>query len=713
MARLETELRIARDRQTATSEILRVISQSPTDVQPVFDAIVLAAVRLLGCDSAFILLCDATTVWPVAEAGPEGPRQIGVGPAPIDPDATFPSRAIIIRKNLHVPDWSAIELPEYERRVRELRGFNSAFYLPLLRDGECIGLLGFASNRTNSFGDSHIALAESFRDQALIAIVNTRQFNETKEALERQTATAEILKVIASSPSDVQPVFEAIAARSKRLVNALSTTVFGIVDGMMHLTAFTPINPEADATLRATFPAPLADFSWGESIRRGEIYRVTDAESESEGLRDLARKRGWRSCLCVPLLRDGKPIGMIGPTRAEPGPFADHDVQLLQTFADQAVIAIENVRLFNETTEALERQTATAEILKVIASSPSDVQPVYDAIVASANRLIGGHSAVVYRFVDGVGHLAAFTPLGPAADAALKATFPQLIADVYFFQSAQAGEVLQVSDTEAHGNEWQKKIARARGFRSVLFAPLISKDASIGVIATNRRNPGPFSAHHVQLLRTFADQAVIAIENVRLFNETQETLERQTATADILKVIASSPSDVQPVFAAIAERSNRLIEGLSTAVYSIVDDTMHLMAFTRSSPEADAALQASFPRPLSEAIWGEQIRKGEIVEIPDANAEWSEAPGLRDLPRLRGFRSLLFVPLLRDGNTIGIISVTRRETGTFAPHHVQLLQTFADQAVIAIGNVRLFDEVQARTNELPPRSTTCAPRRTG
>ena len=183
-------------------------------------------------------------------------------------------------------------------------------------------------------------------------------------------------------------------------------------------------------------------------------------------------------------------------------------------------------------------------------------------------------------------------------------------------------------------------------------------------------------------------------------NETQEALERQTATADILKVIASSPSDVQPVFAAIAERSNRLIEGLSTAVYSIVDDTMHLMAFTRISPEADAALQASFPRPLSEAAWGDQIRRGEIVEIPDAEAELAEQPGMRDMMRLRGFRSLLFVPLTRDGVTIGIISVTRRETGTFAPHHVQLLQTFADQAVIAIGNVRLFDEVQAKTRDL-------------
>jgi signal transduction histidine kinase len=188
--------------------------------------------------------------------------------------------------------------------------------------------------------------------------------SERDEALERQTATADILKVIASSPDDVQPVFQAIADRSNRLVNALSTTVFRVVDGMMHLRAFTPRTPEADATLQATFPAPLSTFSWGESIRRGEIYRVIDTEHEPEGLRALARLRGWRSCLCVPLLRDGKLIGMIGPTRAEPGPFADHHVQLLQTFADQAVIAISNVGLFNEVQERTRELSASLDDLR-------------------------------------------------------------------------------------------------------------------------------------------------------------------------------------------------------------------------------------------------------------------------------------------------------------------------------------------------------------
>jgi two-component system, NtrC family, sensor kinase len=349
VARLTRELGEALQRQAATADILKVIASSPTDTQPVFEAIVLTAVRLLRSDMSFVMLCDPPAFWVAAAATPEGLfDELTLIKEPIDPSANFPSRAIVEKRAHYLPDWSLIDLPEHERHIHETVGVNSALYLPLMREGECIGLLTLGGKQANIFGESEIALAESFRDQALIAIENTRLFNETKEALERQTATADILKVIASSPSDVQPVFEAIAERSKRLVDALSTTVFRLEDGVMHLRAFTPTTPEADATLKAMFPAPLSNFSWSEAIGNGEIYRVVDTEFEIEGLRELARLRGYRSMLFVPLLRDRKPTGMIAVTRIEPGPFVEHHVQLLQTFADQAVIAIENVRLFDE-----------------------------------------------------------------------------------------------------------------------------------------------------------------------------------------------------------------------------------------------------------------------------------------------------------------------------------------------------------------------------
>src|SRR3984893_6874203 len=619
-ARLFNETRAALARQTASSDILRVISQSPTDVQPVFDAIVLTAARLLRCGT-FILNHDGASYWNAAQASPQGPWPI-LAPekVAIDPDANFPSRAVVSKKNLHVPDWSSIDLPDYERRIREIYGINSALYLPLLREGECIGVLGMVREQAGNFGESEIALAESFRDQALIAIENTRLFNETREALERQTATADILKVIASSPSNVQPVFDAIATSAKRLIGGYSAAVFRFVDDLGHLAAFTPTRPAADEVWKASFPRRLSDFLPFEWVRGGEAAQIPDTEALPD-VRDLGGLRGFRSVLVTPLMSSGVVIGLVSVTRLEPGSFADHHVQLLQTFADQAVIAIENTRLFNETKEALERQTATADILKVIASSPSDVQPVFEAIAESAKRLLGSFSTTVLRFVGDELHLVAYTPTNPAADEALKSSFPRLLAEFPTFALVRDGKTVQFADTEHESvPAANRELGRLRGFRSVLFTPLMHQGRPIGMISLTRAEPGRFADHHVQLLQTFADQAVIAIENTRLFNETKEALERQTATADILKVIASSPSDAQPVFEAIAASANRLIGGFSSTVFRFIDGIAHLMAFTPTNPAADELLKATFPLHVAAFAPFRTAQAGEFTRIPDTEA---------------------------------------------------------------------------------------------
>jgi two-component system, NtrC family, sensor kinase len=407
--------------------------------------------------------------------------------------------------------------------------------------------------------------------------------------------------------------------------------------------------------------------------------------------------------LSVPLLRGDESIGAILLRRTEVRPFTEKQVDLLSTFADQAVIAIQNARMFNETREALEQQKASADILNVISNSVAETQPVFDEILRSVARLFGSQENFIFLVgEDGLLHVGGGS--GPRVGQ-VRGLFPTPLEGTVSQVAIRERRLVSSADVF---NDPELPLAAREGYRrlgenyAMVVAPMLWEDRAIGTIMVARTSMTPFSEKECTLLRTFADQAVIAIQNAGLFKETNEALERQTATAEILKVIASSPSDVQPVFEAIAERSNRLIEGLSTAVYSIVDDAMHLMAFTRTNPEADAALQASFPRPLSARSWGERSRNGEIVQIPDVEAtvEWAEQPVLRKMARLRGFRGVLFVPLLRDGTTIGLISVTRAEPGTFAAHHVQLLQTFADQAVIAIGNVQLFDEVRARTKEL-------------
>jgi GAF domain-containing protein len=693
-ARLFNETQEALERQTATADILKVIASSPSDVQPVFDAIASSSKQLIGGFSATVFRFVDGIVNLVAYT-------------PVSPAADEVLKASFPRPTANLPFFElakggrVIQEADSEtnpdaglRDLARARGFRSSLFSPLMSKGTPIGLIVVTRKEPGVFAAHHVQLIETFADQAVIAIENTRLFSETQEALERQTATADILKVIASSPSDVQPVFDAIADSANRLVGGFSCTVTRFVDGMAHLKAFTPTTPEGDEILLASFPQPVAGFAPFLIAESGEVTQVSDTEAMTGGILDISRARGFRSMLFAPLVNKGETIGAIGVTRVQPGTFADHHVQLLKTFADQAVIAIENTRLFTETQEALERQTATAEILKVIASSPSEVAPVFEAIVGSAKRLLGGFTAAVFRLIDENVHLAAYTPTNPAADEALKADFPQPVENFEAFRLAQHGKPFPIPDTEEVPHQPLRDIARLHGFRSMLWVPITNGGTTIGIISVTRAEPGAFAPHHVQLLQTFADQAVIAVENTRLFNETQEALERQTATADILKVIASSPSDVQPVFEAIAASANRLIGGLTTTVHSVADDTMHLAAFTAADPEGDAALRALYPKPLSELPWGKQLRNGEIVQVGNIDVEWTGSPDFRDVARQRGFRSMIRVPMRREGTTIGTVSVSRKELGRFPDHHVQLLQTFADQAVIAIENTRLFNETQ-------------------
>ena len=695
--RLFNETREALERQTATADILKVIASSPSDVQPVFDAIASSAKRLLGGFSAAVFryvdgMVQLAAFTPTHPAADQALR--ADFPTPVDDFAAF--RLAAHGQPFPIPDTEEVSHAPV-REIARLHGFRSMLWVPMVNGGVTIGVLSVTRAQPGSFAPHQTQLLQTFADQAVIAIENTRLFNETQEALERQTATAEILKVIASSPSDVQPVFEAIAANANRLVGGFSTAVHRIIDDVVHLMAFTPINPEADEAFKAQYPRHRSKVPAVALVQNGETAQYPDSETANEHTRNLARARGWRSSTITPLMNQGVFIGYIACTRREPGLLAEHHVQLLRTFADQAVIAIENARLFNETQEALERQTATADILKVIASSPSDVQPVFDAIAHSAKRLIGGFSTAVHRIIDDIDHLAAFTPTTPESDEILQAAFPRPLSEVPAVAlGVNNGETAQIADSEA-ADEQIRTLGRARGWRSATYTPLMNQGTFIGFIVSTRREPGLLADRHVQLLRTFADQAVIAIENTRLFNETKEALERQTATADILKVIASSPSDVQPVFDAIATSAKRLLSGFSATVYRFIDGQAHLEAFTPTTPEADDILTSTFPRPVVDFAPFRMTQTGEVVQVPDTEDPSYELSGIA---RARGYRSMLFAPLMSKGASIGFIAVTRVVTGTFSDHHVQLLRTFADQAIIAIENTRLFNEVQARTEDL-------------
>ena len=710
-ARLFNETREALEQQKASADILSVISNSVADTQPVFDEILSSIAHLFGGEERFIFLVGEDGLLHIgAGHGPRVEQARALFPAPLEGTAS----EVAIRERRLVSSADIFNDPDIPAAARERSrhlGTNySMAVAPMLWEDRAIGSILVARTSMVPFSEKECGLLQSFADQAVIAIQNSRMFNETREALERQTATADILKVIASSPDDVQPVFDAIAERSKRLVNALSTSVFRLVDGVMYLRAFTPTSPEADATLDAMFPAPLFNFSWGDAINKGDIYRVIDTDLEIQNLRELARLRGFRSMLFVPLLSGQTPIGLISVTRVEPGPFVDHHVQLLQTFADQAVIAIQNVRMFDEVrartrdlTEALQQQTATADVLKVISRSAFDLNMVTTAILQAAAQLCRAPLATLHlrdgdvcRLVTQFGLPEAFEQV--SRDSPIPARYP-----LHSHRQVRAGEFAQFTDAWSDSDYLYKAVAKLGGYRAIIVIPMMREDELVGIFSLARPEPEPFTPGQIKLVQTFADQAAIAIENARLFNEVQtktrdltEALTYQTGSSNILSVIASSPTDVGPVLKAIVESACVLCDAEDAVVTLREGDDLRYAAH-------HGAIPVSFERrPISRGwVTGRAVVDKAPIHLRDVlSVEGDEFPEAQQMSRGQGKRTILGVPLLREGESIGAIVLRRSEVNPFSDKQISLLQTFADQAVIAIGNVRLFDEVQAKTRDL-------------
>ena len=686
----------ATEQYRAITDILRVITSSPGDAQPVFDAIVRRALRLVGGYSALVLRLSDGMLHLVAHSstsrsGDEALKRFYPQPA----EGVFlHGRAIHSRRPFWVADTEKVPASMADvRSMARKRGYRSLLVVPMLRDDVPIGSIGVSRRQAGEFSEQQIRTLEGFADQAVIAIENVRLFNETKEGLERQTATAEILRVIASSPSSTQPVFDAIAQSAQRLIGAHYANVTRLVGDELHLAAHTGSGAAADESLRRLFPAKLTgQGALGRAVLSREPACITDVETDpaySASFREGARERGYRSLLAVPMLRDGASIGAIAVTRRDPGPFTDHQINLLKTFADQAVIAIENVRLFNETKEALERQTATGEILSSISSSMDSAQPVFDTIVRNLRRLFGTAFAAVFLARDDKVDVAAADGEERFVTGA-RAAYPLSLDDeeMLAVRAIRRGQVLRVCPIVGNPQAPPKteRLARASGYDSIIVAPMMREGVAIGAIATARTAAVPFDDRQVSLMRSFADQAVIAIENARLFNETKEALEQQTATAEILKVISASPTATQPVFESIVNKCHALFQDSRVALWLIGDEQLLPQASTGYLPE---------PMPLDrESGIGACVLQARTIHLPDLKAGAEEYPRVKQLGLKHGYLSGMYAPLLREGRGIGGISVLRRQAGAFSDKEVALLSTFADQAVIAIENARLFTETK-------------------
>ena len=711
--RLLNELRKSLDEQTATSEVLRLISSSPGELEPVFQAILENATRICEAKFGELDLFDGNAFCWAAQVGT--PPQLSEFQRARRLFQPLPGgqmdRVMRTKQVIHTADDAAEAVPMPAAR---LGGARSTVSVPMLKEQTLIGIIHIYRQEVRPFTDKQIELVQNFAAQAVIAIENTRLLNELRqrttdlsESLEQQTATSEVLKVISSSPGELEPVFHAMLENATRICEANFGTLYRFEGNAFHLAAQVDTPPEYAEFLRQRGPFQPTPGGLLDRVTRTKQVNHTADETVEAVPGAPARFGGARSRVCVPMLKENALIGAISIYRQEVRPFTDKQIELVENFAAQAVIAIENTRLLNELrqrttdlTESLEQQTATSEVLKVISRSAFDLQPVFDAMAENAVKLCEAERGYIFRFDGKLLRAVATYNVGPENREFVDRNPIALGRHSISARAAVERRTVQVADIQADP-EYAYVARDVELIRTTLAVPMLRGDDLVGTITIYRLEVKPFTEKQVALVETFAAQAVIAIENTRLLNELRESLEQQTATSEVLRVISSSPTNVQPVFDSIAESAVRLCGGQFSIVVRFDGKVMDFGSSFGLSAEGLNILRGMLPRPASEdTASGRAILRRAVVEVSDVLADPALGAQAQGVARAVTYRSIVAVPLLHEGDPIGTIAVARANAGAFPERQIALLKAFADQAVIAIRNVRLFDEVEARTEEL-------------
>ena len=714
VAQLTRERDEALEREKAIAEVLRVISSSPGDLVPVFEAILQNATRMCGARIGTLFRYQNGAYTALAKIGVtrEFAEYLERGPIYPGPNTGL-GRIIKTKQTVHIVDTRAEQVyaegDAWRRATADLGGIRSLLNVPLLKDGELVGAIGILREEVRPFTDKQIELVTNFAAQAVIAIENTRLLHELRESLQQQTATADVLKVISRSTFDLQPVLEALIENATELCVAEQGFIFRSDGELYHLAA--------------DYNAPAEFRDWvhrGGGIRPGEgsvvgrvaledrTIQILDAQADADWRTKNAEAPGTsgvRTLLGVPMRREGVLIGVIAMWRTEVRAFTDKQLALVDTFADQAVIAIENTRLLNELRELLQQQTATSKVLQVISSSSGELEPVFEAVLANAVQVCGAQFGNLWLCEGNALRSGAFHGEAPAAPIAQFRSGIMLDrgAEIPAVRALKNRQVMHVADLREdrayrEGNPVAVAGADGAGMRTLLAVPMFKENEPVGAIVIYRREVRPFTEKQIELVTNFANQAVIAIENTRLLSELRESLQQQTATADVLKVISRSTFDLQTVLDTLVELAAKLCEANDAFVFRREGETYRLAASYGYSPEYQEYMKRQSIEPGRGTLVGRTALEAGVVHIPDVLADpeyvWKESQ------KRGGFRTMLGVPLLREGSPIGVFAMTRRVAQPFSEKQIELLTTFADQAMIAIENARLFDEVQARTREL-------------
>jgi len=711
--RMFNELRQSLEQQTATADVLKIISRSTFDLQRVFETLVESAARLCRAHKALILRLDGDGFHIIAAYGfePDYLNYVRSIRWAVDRHSTV-GRAALERRIVHISD--VLADPDHTfAEAAKVGGFRTVLGVCFPRERAPIGALFLARPTIDPFTSSQIELVTTFADQAVIAIENVRLFEaeqqrtrELSESLEQQTATSEVLKVISSSPGELEPVFQAMLENATRLCEAkFGTMYFREGDAFRAVAMHGAPTAYRESRLHAlVHPGPGNTF--GHILMTKQALQVEDAAADQGySHRDPTRVSavelgGIRTLLSVPMLKANEVIGAITIYRQVVAPFTEKQVALVTGFASQAVIAIENTRLLNELRQSLEQQTATSEILASISGSMTDSKPVFDAIVRNLKRLFGARFAVVQLLQTGMVHLAALT--GEPGFERLVERYPLPLDDSSMparaMRSRQVVQIAPLVDNPA-APDASKRFAEEFGFNSVIFAPMLRNDEIVGAVGIAHREARVFNDKEVNLIKAFAAQAVIAIENTRLLNELRESLEQQTATSEVLKVISSSPGELEPVFNAMLENATRICEAKVGNLFLWDGDDFRAVAVHGESDYADwfrrdpmARIREQSGTPLDRLI-----RSKQVIHIADLRQDKSYIDGnhrIVSLVETAGARTHLVVPMLKDNELVGAIVIYRQEVRRFAEKQIELVQNFAAQAVIAIENTRLLNELR-------------------
>ncbi len=704
------ELSESLERETATSQVLGIISSSPSDLEPVFEAILANATRLCEASHGTLWLCEGDAFRRAAlhgalpeafvEAFVEG-RGLLFRPAPEVPFA----RAARTRQTVHVADMRAEQayLDRDPRAVAavELGGIRTLVAVPMLKDNEPVGVVSIYRQEVRPFTDKHIALVTSFASQAVIAIENARLLNELRASLEQQTATADVLKVISRSTFDLQVVLDTLVESAARLCQAERAALIRPKGGSYQLGASYRYTEEYKESLAGEHWEPGRESLTGRVLLEGRIIHIPDVEADPDF---TFPKLGSRTMLGVPLLRQETLVGVFVLTRTVVQPFNAKQIELVATFADQAVIAIENSRLLTELQESLEQQTATAEVLKVISRSKLELQPVLDTLVESAARLCETENAFIFLQENGLYRLVANHGFSQEYKTFIEEHPISLGRGTLVGRTALEGRAVHIPDVLADPEyTWHESVQIGRQ-RTMLGVPLLREGSCVGVMAMARFRPQPFSVKQMELVTTFADQAVIAIENVRLFNEVQarteelaKSVEELRALGDVTQAI-NSTLDLETVLSTIVAKAVQLSRADSGVIYVFdeLDQRFRVRATFGLSEDLIAAI-----RDQADAIRQAALDR-QPQETPDIQDE-SPSP-LRDIAMRAGLRARLVVPLVGPNRAIGALVIRRKQPGNFPKDTIQLLQTFAAHSVLAIQNARLFHEIEEKGRELAEAS---------